>query len=295
MSPSSQHESLVRLFRNDARLAATLLAGLPGIELPPFQRVVSAAENRSELRSVAYRADVVVVLEGAGAEPVCGIVAEVQLGIDPGKRYSWPLYVASLRAERRVPVYLLVVAPDEAVARWARQPIPLGQPGLVLHPTVIGPAQVPVVTTLRRARQEPELAVLSALAHGDREHPVAQRVAEAALHAALRLDEDRSGDYISIVLRAVAPSVRARLEEAMRLEQLGTPTELELRLAARGEARGLIKAKAQDVLAVLTARGLSVPDAVRERVLACQDIEQLDTWLIRAVHAQHAEELLEGS
>jgi hypothetical protein len=130
------------------------------------------------------------------------------------------------------------------------------------------------------------------LAHGDdRGHPVAQRVAQAALHAALRLDEERSGDYISIVLRAVAPSVRAQLEEAMRLEQLGTPTDLELRLAARGEVR----AKAQAVLAVLTARNLAVPDAVRERVLACQDTEQLDTWLIRAVHAQDAEELFEGS
>jgi hypothetical protein len=289
MNPSSQHESLVRLFRNDSTLAATLLAGLPGVELPRFQRAVSAAENRSELRSVAYRADVSVVLEDAAAGAVSGIIAEVQLGIDVDKRYTWPLYVASLRAERRVPVHLLVIAPDNAVARWAGQPIPLGHPGLVLQPMVIGPAQVPVVTSLRQARQQPELAVLSALAHGEREQPVAQRVAEAALHAALRLDEERSGDYISTVLRAVAPSVRARLEEAMRLEQLGTPTDLELRL----EAQGKVKAKAQAVLAVLTARGLAVSGAVREQVLACQEIERLDAWLIRAVHAQQAEELFE--
>jgi hypothetical protein len=37
---------------------------------------------------------------------------------------------------------------------------------------------------------------------------------------------------------------------------------------------------------VLRARGIDVPDAVRERVQSCEDLEQLETWLSRAATAQ---------
>lgn len=56
---------------------------------------------------------------------------------------------------------------------------------------------------------------------------------------------------------------------------------------AEGETRGEAKA----VLKVLAARGVSVPDDVRERVLACEDTEQLDRWLARASTADTADEL----
>ncbi|HMS76379.1 hypothetical protein [Gordonia sp. (in: high G+C Gram-positive bacteria)] len=37
---------------------------------------------------------------------------------------------------------------------------------------------------------------------------------------------------------------------------------------------------------MLRARGIDVPDAVRERVQSCEDLEQLETWLSRAATAQ---------
>jgi hypothetical protein len=62
--------------------------------------------------------------------------------------------------------------------------------------------------------------------------------------------------------------------------------------AGRGEARGEAKAKAQDVLTFLRARGLRVPDAVRDRVLACTDLDTLDRWITLAARCSSAEELL---
>lgn len=59
----------------------------------------------------------------------------------------------------------------------------------------------------------------------------------------------------------------------------------------RSHAEGEVKGEAKSVLKVLEARGLSVSDDVRERVLACTDPEQLDQWLVRAVTAERADQL----
>lgn len=48
------------------------------------------------------------------------------------------------------------------------------------------------------------------------------------------------------------------------------------------------------VLHILEWRGIPVPDAVRERVNACTDPDQLETWAQRAVHAADARELFTG-
>jgi len=40
------------------------------------------------------------------------------------------------------------------------------------------------------------------------------------------------------------------------------------------------------------ARGVSVPATVREQILACTDLAQLDTWLRRAVTATTAEDVI---
>ncbi|MFF9670364.1 hypothetical protein ACF1GS_01480 [Streptomyces eurythermus] len=44
-------------------------------------------------------------------------------------------------------------------------------------------------------------------------------------------------------------------------------------------------------LRVLEWRGIPVPDSVRERVLACEDLGRLEVWAQRAVHATDAVEL----
>ena len=52
---------------------------------------------------------------------------------------------------------------------------------------------------------------------------------------------------------------------------------------AEGFAEGLAEGFAGNVLIVLRARGIPVPDAVRERILAEKDPERQQLWLERAV------------
>lgn len=62
---------------------------------------------------------------------------------------------------------------------------------------------------------------------------------------------------------------------------------------ARGEARGRAAGKAEDVLTVLAARGLEIPDPIRARVLACADLATLDRWITRAVAVESAAAVIE--
>lgn len=65
-------------------------------------------------------------------------------------------------------------------------------------------------------------------------------------------------------------------------------SELLREVDARGEARG----EAGAVLTVLDARGVPVPEAIREQILACTDLTQLDTWLRRATTATTADDVI---
>jgi hypothetical protein len=139
------------------------------------------------------------------------------LARDERKRFTWPVYVAGLRARFECPAAVLVITPSRNVARWAAKRIEPG-PGSSMIPFVLGPDAVPVVTDAVRAQADPELALLSVMAHG------------------------------------------------------------------HGEVTA-------DVLTFLDARGLSVSDHHRERILACTDVTELDRWIRRAATIVSVDEL----
>ena len=98
VASSSAHEALVQLFRNSPSLATALLPAELREGLPSSAEARVANAERTEMPPATYRADLVVELR-VGARPAAAIVVEVQLGKDSGKRLTWPLYVASVRAE----------------------------------------------------------------------------------------------------------------------------------------------------------------------------------------------------
>ena len=136
--PSMAHEILVDLFKNRPSLAAEILAEALDVSLPDYTEARLASADLTEIQPAEYRADVVVVLLDEG-HPVRVIIVEVQLAVDPRKRFSWPAYVTVSRAIHGCPAALLVVAPDPAVAAWCAEPIETGVPGFVLSPAVLHP------------------------------------------------------------------------------------------------------------------------------------------------------------
>jgi hypothetical protein len=184
---------------------------------------------------------------------------EVQLSRDEDKRKTWPLYLTSLRSRVGCPTALLIIAPEASVARWCAQPIELGHPGFVLHPLVAGPDAIPVLTDEQAARRDPELAVLSAMAHGHAE--VGPAIAQTVLAAGVGLGAER----VHLSLSSLNEAARHALGELMQSGQLE----------------------------VLDARGLAVDEASRRHIQSCTDPAQLKLWLRKAVTVRPVQELLE--
>lgn len=188
-----------------------------------------------------------------------------------------------------------MVCVDDATAAWCSRRIPLGHPGLVLSPLVLGPNLVPVVTDPDQASRSPELAVLSAMAHGD--HPEQNQILRALTAALAIVDDDTSILYADVVLAALPSSARRSLEEFMRTRTHEYQSDFVRRYfysgKAEGEAMGRAEGEANAVLGVLDARGVDVPEEARARILGCTDLDQLDAWIRRAASADSIKDVLD--
>jgi hypothetical protein len=243
----------------------------------------------NEVTPTEYRADLVVLL--LKGKPVFAIVVEVQLRRSVRKRHSWPAYLTNLRSRMKCPTALLVVAPDAGVARWCARPIELGHPGFVLQPLVLGPQAIPVVTDTRVARREPELAVLSAMAHGREKE--GQAIARAVMAAVARLEDERSNLYVDLAVTSLSEAAREALEELMQSGTYEYQSQFARKYIAQGREEGRQEGELTALLEVLDARGIKVVGAARRRILACTDMAQLKRWLRKAVRVQSAQELFE--
>src|ERR1700729_440714 len=122
--PSSLHEELIFLLRKGFGLAPKLLKR-ERADVPEYTEIRIESSDLTDLKPAAYRADLVLLLLKEKQREL-GIIVEVQLSVDADKRYTWPAYLANLRDRIRCPVYLLIIAIEESVARWAGKPIELG-------------------------------------------------------------------------------------------------------------------------------------------------------------------------
>ena len=91
-------------------------------------------------------------------------------------------------------------------------------------------------------------------------------------------------EAVGMTLPAAA---RARLEELMSTGTWEYKSDFARLYYGQGRAEG----EARALLGFLDARGIDVPDAARERIMQCTDLDQLETWVRRAVTVSTIEEL----
>ncbi|EPX65108.1 Transposase [Cystobacter fuscus DSM 2262] len=162
-----------------------------------------------------------------------------------------------------------------------------------------------------KARSGPPLARLAwlVLRHG-RSGELARRLLEwEELFAQVHADNEGS-EHLVVVIRyllwvggepvheaagQVLHSVlgRQRTEELMRSygEQL-IERGLQQGLV-RGREEGLRQGRAEDILRILTMRGVQVDEAARQRILSCSDMATLDRWLDLSLKATTLSEVLD--
>jgi hypothetical protein len=248
---------LLQLFRNRPALAPELLRDALHQKLPGYTEARIDSADLSEVQPAEYRADLVVLL--LDGVPVFGIVVEVQLSPDERKQYVWPAYVAGLRARLKCPVSLLVITADNACARWAARPIDMGG-GSRLVPWVLGPSGIPEITDESAARADPELAVMSAIAHGkDADSAKSVRIALAAQLASVDLDDDRATLYCDFILNSLSEAARRAFKNMREFNyeyQSDFARHYFGKGVKKGKAEGIAQGRAELVLRQLTAKTL---------------------------------------
>jgi hypothetical protein len=305
--PSINHEAPIELLRRNPLLAAALLHGT-GVLAPTGGRAQMAPGDLSSALPAELRADAVIVLDPADPQPGdtkgrLVVVVESQTRLDGGKHRVWPAYLALARAQHDCPAVLLVICPDRNTGRWARQRIATGHPGFDLVPLVIDADSTPEPDAPDLAQAAPELAVLGALTGAvDLDQEAGRRLVLTAI-AAADLDEDRLETYTHLIRAVASTAARNALEALMTIafkddfiDRIKAEGKAEGRTEGKAEGRteGKAEGRAEMLLQVLRARGFEVPDAVRDQVLSCTDLAQLQAWGSRAATASSLEDVFQG-
>ena len=265
--PSFDHELFVEMFRDRPELACELLRRCAGQEVPAGDAEVGSIDL-SQVVPAEYRADSVTLVRDDLRGVVAAIVVEVQLSFDARKRWTWPVYVTTLRARFECPVTLLVFAPDDAIATWCAESIDTGHPGFHLQPIVVSLSAVPRILEEHVAFAAPELAVLSAIAHRD------VAVASLAVRAVSRLPADKGRVYLDRVLAALPTLARRILEENMKGYEY--QSDFARKYYGEGVAAGMHEA----ALAIARAKIPSLSSQQQTSILAVKDTERLKTLVV---------------
>ena len=186
--------------------------------------------------------------------------------------------------------------PIEVPQRHSRGSVELGLPGDTIHPRVLGPPELPRVMDPAEVRRRPEIAVLSAMAHGN--EPGGLEVVMAVLNGLVGFDEAMARVYRKLIYDALEEALRRKVDQ-MNLERTG-PFEdppFVVKLKEIGRAEGLAKGEAKGLrtaLLKLVARaGPTLTEDERARIDGCDDPAVLDRWLDNLHEAKTAADLFQ--
>ena len=147
---------------------------------------------------------------------------------------------------------------------------------------------VPFVTDTARARAEPELAVLSAMAHGHSAEPAtAVQIATAAMLASLGLEPDRSVLYFDLVLASLSEAAKASLQ-AMDPSTYEFQSEFAKRYLSQGRTEGRAEGRSEAEFRILsrllTLKFGALDEATSARLRGASSAE-LECWTERILSA----------
>jgi len=136
---------------------------------------------------------------------------------------------------------------------------------------VLGPDQIPRVS-LARAHEEPWMAVLSGLVHGNRSNGSAATL--AALEALGMLPEHLANVCYDLIRGSLNEAARRALEDEMQSGKYEYRTEFARRYFGEGLQEGHLGGVRAVVLSLVDRHG-AVSAELRSRVEACADPERL--------------------
>ncbi|RZB14647.1 hypothetical protein StrepF001_36580 [Streptomyces sp. F001] len=294
---SSAHEALHQIFREDPGLLARALPKA-GIAFPEPMAIQRLDTDLTEIKPLERRVDTLFRFDTADAGSYL-LAVESQGRKDPDKLNSWTYYLAHLYAKYELPPILLVMCQDKATASWAAEPIRIGLPtctSMAVFPLVLGPDNLPAITDPDVAAHDIPLSVFSALTHA--KDPALPAILDALATALANTGGETAQNWAEYTEIGLGDAqTRAFWRHLMatytpRFPGRGTIIEESINKGmAEGKAKGRAEGRAEDILRILQLRGIDIPEAARERITSCTDLDTLGTWFDRALTAASAEEL----
>ncbi len=228
-----------------------------------------------------------------GKEDRYVVIVESQMRRDDDKGRRWPYYIAYLHDKYECPVVLLVVCNDAVTAEWARTPIAIGLgelTSMIVFAWVVGPDNLSPITDPVQAKDDVGLAVLAAITNS-RSGQIGD-ILEALAEALDTIDTSTAGVLAELAEAGLADTDGLPIWRALMTTST-YPYVSHLRSQGREEGRqeGRAEARAEAVVQVLAARQVEIPDADRERILACRDDDTLTAWLSKAAVIRGISEL----
>ena len=156
-------------------------------------------------------------------------------------------------------------------------------------PYVLGPAAIPAITSEVEARAHPELAVLSAMAHGkDADAERAARIATVAQAASVDLDDDLSRLYYDLVSNSLSEAARRALKST-DISKYEYQSEFAKRYVAQGQASGRLAIVSRQLARRFGPITADIHDRLRRA-----SVEDLDAIGERILFAGTLQEALGG-
>ncbi|MEU7321586.1 hypothetical protein ABZ682_13680 [Streptomyces griseoviridis] len=278
---SSPHEAMHRIFQDHPGLFSGVSEAL-GVRFTRPTAVSIMPTDLTETSPLERRVDTLLRLETEDEEPFL-LAIEAQGKKDPDKLASWAYYASYLLTKYRLQPMLLVVCQDRATAEWASRPVRFGPPQwplLTLRPLVAGPHNMPVITDPAEVRKDLALATLSAITHVT--NPDVGTILKAMTTVLRETPHTLSDPIVELIAQGMGKHPAAEIWRKLMAVDLSfykSPIFQEIR------DETLVKTRAQDILVLLEARGLDIPDDARERITTCDDPDLLRRWITRTLTA----------
>jgi hypothetical protein len=276
------------------------LADLPWrIELRPSEALLP--DRQRSFKEV--RADLVLLLrpppDANGVEPGedewIAILLEAQLVVDWSKLPRWRSLGLAYRPDLCPHIFLVPMMLSAKTELWVRRDVQTWIDDVRM--TVLSPRNLAWDPT-----ESPTHALLAAVFEADGDgaedrllaaleglHTFSAR--RRMVYEEMLLSRHGKERVMTAIHQSRSPQVQAILDKWPGY----VPNEMELQsyLYVTGEEHGRAGGHAEAILELLEQREIPVSASVRERILACRNLDQVRQWLRRAVRAESAEAIFE--
>ena len=286
--PGEAHELIVQVLQDEPLTAAWLM------DLADDDRrfaVCTGAETRStsvgSLGRTERRADVMVTLSFPNEDDRI-VIIEVQNEWKDEKHFRLPGYMTRAFEDHRLPIELVLVCPDDAVARKYRKGIRLG-PDNTIKVHAVGTSDFPEAADAELLPTT-AAAIVTTVYGKTPKGPKAELFISTLDRRLGTIEPGRAADYIKTLLTILEDEPARMLEELMRTQTRPYHSEYSDSLRAEGievgVERGAIQHARRALVLVLEGTPSGITDDQRQRIERCTDLELLDTWLVKASQQQ---------